>query len=154
MLKLDIDQALYFLDTLDPGGRHTIASEAPFGRPEGGPKWERGASYEARQRKFLIQDIQERQARGSNVYYSVNRPCPVGEQQGWYGKNNADDIIAIRALAFDIDFTIQKDEELVESLLDFINGLDSHLHPSLTISTGGGFAQGADKRPTFPSSRE
>ena len=31
MLKPDINQALAFLDMLDPGGRHTIASEAPFG---------------------------------------------------------------------------------------------------------------------------
>jgi hypothetical protein len=31
MLSSDIDQALHFLDALDPGGRHTLASEAPFG---------------------------------------------------------------------------------------------------------------------------
>ena len=42
-LSLDIDQALRFLDALDPGGRHTLASEAPFGR-DGLPKWERGAT--------------------------------------------------------------------------------------------------------------
>jgi hypothetical protein len=30
-LTLDIAQALNFLDALDPGGRHTLASEAPFG---------------------------------------------------------------------------------------------------------------------------
>ena len=43
MLTLDIPQALSFLDMLDPGGRHTLASEAPFGGASGGPKWEYGA---------------------------------------------------------------------------------------------------------------
>ena len=89
MPKLDIKQALTFLDLLDPGGRHTIASEAPFGGVDGGPKWEDGATFEAHQREWLIKDIQERQARGSNVYYSVNRACPVWEQQGYRGKCNA-----------------------------------------------------------------
>lgn len=102
---LDIAQALNFLDALDPVGRHTLASEAPFGRWDNGPKWEQGATYEARQRDLLIADIKQRQARGSNVYYGVNRLCPVTEQRGWNGKCNVDDIIAIRALAFDVDIT-------------------------------------------------
>ena len=38
MLKLDINQALAFLNLLDPDGRHAIASEAPFGGRDGGPK--------------------------------------------------------------------------------------------------------------------
>lgn len=101
MPKLDINHALAFLDMLETNGRHTIASEAPFGR-NSLPKWEIGATFEAQQRQLLIEDIQERQARGSNVYYSVNRPCGAAEQQGKYGKCNVDDIIDIRALAFDI----------------------------------------------------
>src|SRR5271165_4787164 len=105
MLKLDIDQALRFLDMLDPGGRHTIASEAPFGGFGGGPKWEGGATFEPSQRRWLIEDIKQRQVRGSNVYYGVNRACRVADQRGNNGKCNAEDIIAIRALAFDIDFT-------------------------------------------------
>ena len=52
---------------------------------------------------FAHQGHGRRQARGSNVYYSVNRPCPAGDQKGFGGKCNVDDIIAIRALAFDID---------------------------------------------------
>jgi hypothetical protein len=102
MSELDINAALTFLDRLDRGGRHALASEAPFGR-DGLPKWEGGGTYEAHQRDWLIADIKKRQARGSNVYYSVNRPCSAGEQQGFNGKCNVDDIIAIRALAFDID---------------------------------------------------
>ena len=130
MPKLDINQALTFLDLLDPGGRHTIASEAPFGGVDGGPKWEGGATFEARQREYLIKDIQERQARGSNVYYSVNRACPVWEQQGYRGKCNADDIIAVRAFAFDIDlFT---DADLINTKLA------ADLKPSIIINTGGG----------------
>ena len=39
MPKLDIDQALTFLDMLDPGGRHVVASEAPFGGRDREPKW-------------------------------------------------------------------------------------------------------------------
>src|ERR1700722_179048 len=101
-LTLDISQAMRFLDALDPGGRHTLASEAPFGR-DGLPKWERGKTFEPSQRSLLVKDIEERQARGSNVYYSVNRPCPAGDQKGFGGKCNVDDIVAIRALAFDID---------------------------------------------------
>lgn len=77
MPKLDVNQALAFLDLLDPGGRHTIASEAPFGRFGRDPKWEIGETFEAQQRQQLIEDIQKRQARGSNVYYSVNRPCSL-----------------------------------------------------------------------------
>jgi hypothetical protein len=115
VLKLDIAQALHFLDMLDPGGRHTIASEAPFGR-DGGPKWEKGETFEALQRKYMIESIQERQARKSNVYYGVNRPCSANEQRGWYGKCNVDDIAVIRALAFDIDFTGEKTEQIVHSL--------------------------------------
>jgi hypothetical protein len=139
MPKLDIKQALSFLDLLDPGGRHTIASEAPFGGVDGGPKWEDGATFEAHQREWLIKDIQERQARGSNVYYSVNRACPVWEQQGYRGKCNADDIIYIRALAFDVDFTVKKDQELVKALLAFIDTrLVGALLPSLVIDSGGG----------------
>ena len=96
MLALDIDQALRFLDALDPSGRHTLASEAPFGGPGNGPKWEHGVTFEARQRPWLIKDIKERQGRGSNVYYSVNRPCPAGHPlHGINGKCNVDDIIAI-----------------------------------------------------------
>jgi hypothetical protein len=140
MLKLDINQALHFLDMLDPGGRHTIASEAPFGGFGGGPKWEQGRTYEASQREYLIEDIEARQARGSNVYYSVNRPCFVADQRGYNGKCNAEDIIAIRALAFDIDFKTKKDPDLVKALLAFV---DEHLigvlRPSLVIDSGGGF---------------
>jgi hypothetical protein len=138
--ELDINQALAFLDMLDPDGRHAIASEAPFGGVDGGPKWEKGASYEAHQRQYLIEDIRERQDRGSNVYYSVNQPCFVGDQQGYNGKCNANDVIALRALAFDVDFTIKNDPELVKSLLAFIDvHLIGALRPSLVIDTGGGF---------------
>ena len=129
MLALDITQALAFLDQLDPDGRHTIASEAPFGR-DGGPLWEQGATLEPEQREWLIKDIQERQARGSNVYYGVNRPCSAAYQQGWNGKCNVDDIIAIRALAFDIDhFT---DAQSINARLS------GDLKPSIIINTGGG----------------
>jgi hypothetical protein len=138
MSELDVNQALYFLDILDPNGRHTIASEAPFGGPDNGPKWEPGCTFESWQRKQLINDIKERQERKSNVYYSVNRPCKVSERQGWWGKNNIDDIISIRALVFDIDFTsFQRDQE---SVLKFIGEkLTNELQPSMIINTGGGF---------------
>jgi hypothetical protein len=137
MLKLDITQALAFLDMLDPGARHTIASEAPFGR-DGGPKWEEGGTFEPEQRPYLIKDIQERQARRSNVYYGVNRPCSAANQQGWNGKCNVDDIIAIRALAFDIDVIKRPFDNKV--LLDFVDQkLTAALRPSLLIDTGGGF---------------
>ena len=138
-MQLDIAKALEFLDMLDPNGRHTIASEAPFGNG-GSPKWEGGATFEAHQRKILIDDIIERQKRKSNVYYSVNRPCPISQRTGLWGKNNIDDIIAIRALAFDIDFTAPKTDELVEAMLSFFdNSLINELQPSLVISTGGGY---------------
>ena len=93
MPKLDINQVLYFLDELDTGkyARHTIASEAPSGK-DGAPKWEGGATYEPSQRKDLCEDIEARQKRKSNVYYSVNRPCKVEHRQGANGKNNIDDI--------------------------------------------------------------
>jgi hypothetical protein len=137
-MELNIQKALYFLDLLDPGGRHTIASEAPFGGPQNGPKWEPGCTFEAQQRKQLIQDIQERQDRKSNVYYSVNRPCKVSQRQGWWGKNNIDDIIAIRALAFDIDFTsFQRDADKVEYFID--EKLTGDICPSVVINSGGGF---------------
>jgi hypothetical protein len=129
MPVLDITQALAFLDMLDSGARHTIASEAPFGR-NGGPKWEQGATFEPEQREWLIKDIQERQARRSNVYYGVNRPCSAANQEGSYGKCNVDDIIAIRALAFDIDFFTNA--ELINSKLE------GALKPSVIINTGGG----------------
>jgi hypothetical protein len=139
-LKLDLVQVLNFLDILDKDGRHTIASESPFGGKDRGPRWEGGATYEPENRKDLIEDVQQRQARGSNVYYSVNRPCKVTERQGAFGKNNIDDIIAVRAMAFDIDFTVAKTEELVNSLLQFIeHKLNGELRPTLVISTGGGF---------------
>lgn len=138
MPKLDIDQALYFLDLLDLNGRHTIASEAPFGGFGGGPLWEEGATYESQQRQLLIEGIQARQDRGSNVYYGVNRPCEVWHQQGYNGKCNANDIIAIRALAFDIDITKRPFDPNL--LLDFIEAqLVKVLRPSLVISTGGGY---------------
>jgi hypothetical protein len=130
MPQLDITQALRFLDLLDPGGRHIIASEAPFGGRDDGPKWEDGATFEARQRGLLIADIQKRQARGSNVYYGVNRPCSASDQQGSYGKCNADDIIGIRALAFDID--LFRDADALNAKLT------GELKPSLIINTGGG----------------
>jgi hypothetical protein len=133
MLTLDIDQALRFLDALDPGGRHTLASEAPFGR-DGLPKWERGKTFEARQQSLLLKDIEERQARGSNVYYSVNRPCPVGDQKGFGGKCSVEDIVAIRALAFDIDIIKRPfDNQL---LLDFVDQqFTETLRPSLYQSS-------------------
>jgi hypothetical protein len=131
MPELDINAALTFLEMLDAGGRHTIASEHPTNGPNGIPKWERGKTFEASQRDLLISDIKERQARGSNVYYSVNRPCPAGEQLGSGGKCNVDDIIAVRSLAFDIDLC--QDIALIE------NGLGGALRPSLIINTGGGF---------------
>ena len=130
MPELDISAAIAFLDMLDPGGRHTIASEHPTNGPNGTPKWEGGATFEPIQREMLAADIKRRQARGANVYYGVNRPCPVGQQQGFNGKCNADDIIAIRALAFDID--LFQEISLIES------GLSSALRPSLIINTGGG----------------
>jgi len=134
-LKLDIEAAISFLDILDKDGRHTIASENPFGK-NGNPVWESGATFEAHQRDELIKDIRKRQARGSNVYYSVNKPCSITEHKGAGGKNNIDDIVALRALAFDIDFTsFERDQEAV---LSFIDNLDN-LKPSLVINTGGGF---------------
>lgn len=140
MPKLDVNQALAFLDLLDPGGRHTIASEAPFGRFGRDPKWEIGETFEAQQRQQLIEDIQKRQARGSNVYYSVNRPCSLKTQQGKNGKNNAEDIVAIRALAFDVDFRVKRNPELDKALLSFIDvQLTEVLRPSLIVDLGGGF---------------
>jgi hypothetical protein len=137
-LKLDIDHALSFLDLLDPNGRHTIASEAPFGSRDGGPLWERGRTHEAGERSWLIRDIESRQQRGSNVYYSVNRPCPDEQRVGANGKNNTDDIIAIRALAFDIDIIKRPFDN--SRLIEFIDRtLVGVLRPSLLISTGGGF---------------
>jgi hypothetical protein len=137
-MELDINQCLYFLDLLDPGGRHTIASEAPLGGPDNGPKWEPGCTFEAIQQKQLINDIKERQARKSNVYYSVNRPCKVSLRQGWFGKNNIDDIIAIRALAFDIDFTsFLRDSEMVTKFIE--DNLTGYKRPSIVINSGGGF---------------
>jgi hypothetical protein len=137
-LKLDIDHVFEFLDALDPNGRHTLASEAPFGGKDGGPLWERGATYETHERDLLVKDIERRQSRGSNVYYSVNRPCPKEERIGANGKNNLDDIIAIRALAFDIDVIKRPFDNKL--LLDFIeHNLKDVLRPSLLISTGGGF---------------
>jgi hypothetical protein len=114
-----------------PVGGHAIASEHPTNGPKDTPKWEGGATYEAHQREWLIAEIRKRQARGSNIYYGVNRPCPVGEQRGFHGKCNVDDILAIRALAFDIDHC--QDIALIE------NGLGSDLRPSLVVNTGGGF---------------
>jgi hypothetical protein len=138
-MQLDIPQMLRFLDMLDLNGRHTIASEAPFGN-NGDPKWEGGSTFEAHQRKDLIDEVKKRQWRGSNVYYSVNRPCPIDKRTGLYGKNNIDDIIAIRALAFDIDFTCAKTDELIKAMLLFIDQtLVDDLRPSLVISTGGGY---------------
>ena len=138
-MQLNIPAALEFLDILDPKGRHTIASEAPFGNA-GGPKWEGGSTFEFNQRKLLIEDIEERQKRGSNVYYSVNRPCPIGDRTGLWGKNNIDDIVAIRALAFDIDFTCPKTDELIIAMLSFFdNFLINELQPYFVISTGGGY---------------
>jgi hypothetical protein len=123
---------------LDLGGRHTIASEAPFGSREGGPLWEQGCTFEASQRSYLIEDIQERQARGSNVYYSVNRPCSVANQQGWNGKCNVDDIVRVRALAFDIDIAKRPFDNKL--LIDFVDQtLTDALRQSLVINSGGGF---------------
>jgi hypothetical protein len=137
-LTLDMDHVLHFLDMLDPNGRHTIASEAPFGNRDGGPLWERGSTYEAGQRTALITDIRQRQARGSNVYYSVNRPVPAEQRIGANGKNNIDDIIAVRALAFDIDIVKRPfDNALLISFID--KELAGVLRPSLLISTGGGY---------------
>ena len=137
-LTLDIDHVLHFLDMLGPNGRHTIASEAPFGNRDGGPLWERGDTFEYDERAALIKDIRQRQTRGSNVYYSVNEPCPKAARVGANGKNNTDDIIAIRALAFDID--IIKRPFDTDLLFDFINKtLTGALQPPLLISTGGGF---------------
>lgn len=139
MLKLDIDQALHFLDMLDPGGRHTLASEAPFGR-DGGPRWERGATFEFEEREWLIKDIQERQARKSNVYYGVNRPCSAAKQEGSFGKCNVDDIVRVRALAFDIDFMRPRTDRIVHLLKEFIaHNLTDALRPSLVVDFGGGY---------------
>ncbi len=138
MPQLDIKQALVFLDRLDPGERHTIASEAPFGGKDDGPRWMGGATYEVRERDDLIEDIQKRQARGWNVYYGVNRPCSATKQQGSRGKCNVDDIIAVRALAFDIDIIKRPfDNKLLLGFVD--QHLNAALRPSLVISTGGGF---------------
>lgn len=134
MLSLDMKQVLHFLNLLDKDARHTIASEHPTAR-NGMPKWEVGATFESYQKQYLIRDITERQERGSNVYYSVNRPCKVTERQGVYGKNNIDDIIAIRALAFDID--VLADQDIV--LTQINEKLNGEFYPSMVISTGGGY---------------
>jgi hypothetical protein len=137
MPELDVNAALAFLDRLDPGGRHALASEAPFGR-DGLPRWEGGCTFEAHQREWLIEEIRKRQARGSNVYYSVNRPCPVGDQKGYNGKCNVDDIIAIRALAFDIDIIKRPFDPT--HLFEFIDRtLVGALRPSFLVNSGGGY---------------
>jgi hypothetical protein len=137
-LAPDIQHVLHFLDALSPGGRHTIASEAPFGSKDGGPLWERGATHEACERAALIKDITNRQARGSNCYYSVNEPCSKEVRVGVNGKNNTDDIIAVRALAFDIDIIKRPFDSAL--LVNFIESqLTGVMRPSLLISTGGGY---------------
>ena len=51
-----------------------------------------------------------------------------------------DDIVRVRALAFDIDFTVKKEPKLIQSLLDFIDTqLIGELRPSLVVDSGGGF---------------
>jgi hypothetical protein len=81
-----------------------------------------------------------RQARGSNVYYGVNRPCFIGDQRGNNGKCNVEDIIVTRALAFDIDFHEKKTPQLAGALLAFIEStLTGVLRPSLVVDSGGGF---------------
>jgi hypothetical protein len=133
-LQLDMDHVLHFLDMLRPGGRHTIASEAPFGSKDGGPLWEKGQTHEADERAALIKDIENRQRRGSNVYYSVNEPCSKDKRIGQNGKNTTDDIIAINALAFDIDIIKRPFDSTL--LVDFIDReLTGALRPSLLIST-------------------
>jgi hypothetical protein len=103
------------------------------------PLWEGGATFEPSQRGWLIEDITQRQRRKSNVYYGVNRACSVAEQQGYRGKCNAEDIITIRALAFDIDLTVKKEPELVNALLTFVdNTLTAEVRPSLVVDTGSG----------------
>jgi hypothetical protein len=137
-MDLIISHALRFLELLESHGRHTIASEAPFGGPSNGPRWEGGATFESEQHEALINDIIHRQKRKSNVYYSVNEPCKVSKRQGANGKNNIDDIISIRALAFDIDFTSFKRD--YDAVLKFIDAnLTGELQPSMVINTGGGF---------------
>ena len=137
-LELDIDHALHFLDMLRSEGRHTIASEAPFGSKDGGPLWERGQTYEAHRRDWLVKDIQQRQARGSNVYYSVNEPVSSDRRIGLNGKNTTEDIVTINALAFDIDIIKRPFDNAL--LIDFIEQkLTGVLRPSLLISTGGGY---------------
>jgi hypothetical protein len=137
-LQLDMGHVLHFLDMLRPGGRHTIASEAPFGSKDGGPLWERGTTHEVDEREALKKDIRQRQARGSNVYYSVNEPCSNDVRIGQNGKNTTDDIISINALAFDIDIIKRPFDDAL--LVDFIDKeLTGALRPSLLISTGGGY---------------
>jgi hypothetical protein len=67
------------------------------------------------------------------------RPCRADKQQGFNGKCNVDDIISIRALAFDVDFTVKKNPDLVKTLLAFIHTrLTGALRPTLVIDSGGG----------------
>jgi hypothetical protein len=97
-----------------------------------------GAKLMRHWRERLVKDIRDRQARGSNVYYSVNAPVSSERRQGAHGKNNIDDIIAVRALAFDIDIIKRPfDNGLLLSFID--KTLTSALRPSLLISTGGGY---------------
>ena len=65
-------------------------------------------------------------------------PVTRAQQRGWKGKCNVDDIIAIRALAFDIDIIKRPFDNRL--LLEFIDReLTGPLRPSLLINTGGGY---------------
>ena len=74
----------------------------------------------------------------TGIWRMSGHPSVQQAQQGWAGKNNVDDIIAIRALAFDVDITKRPFDNAL--LIDFVdNAFTGALRPSLLISTGGGF---------------
>jgi hypothetical protein len=144
-LEPDIDQIRAFFVLLDDGGRHAIASEHPSAGPIDsrsgvrGPRWEGGSTFEKNEFAAMIAEIRALQAHGSNVYYSVNLPCPEKEQVGANGKCNADDMLCVRALVFDVDFMVPRTPELNTAFIAYVKSLPSNLKPSLLIDTGGGY---------------
>lgn len=99
-----------------------------------------GSTYELKQFKNMIKEIETKQRFGFGIYYSLNEGCEVYNQRGFNGKLLADEMTKAHMMGFDIDW-IKGDQteryHFQQHTLGLIFGRNGP-KPDVMVSSGGG----------------
>jgi len=124
-----IDEAISFLQQLDPSGWHNLTALDPSEKVT-----PRGRTFAPNQWDAIREWIAEHAGLGMNLYYSVNEPKVASPHK----KLEKDDIGAIRAIIGDVDLPgTNADADLAALRNDLELKFHAALPPTMLVESGG-----------------